>query len=405
MAMEAKVLEVGTEGLVSLTQWFERMEIVFNSIGHDAAYGVPWNTLMKMMTAKYCPLNEIKKLEMRIWELKVKGTDLASYTQCFQELALLYGRMFPEESDKIEKYVGGLPNMIHGSVMASKPKIMHDAIEFATELMDKKIHTYVERQTENKRKPSEKREYGGSLPKCSKCNYHHNVPCALKCHKCNKVGHLARNCRSFGNFNTGNNLRTTRANQMGSVCYECGAQGNIKRECPKLKNNNCGNQGGNGNALAKVYVVDKAGKNPDSNIVMSTFLLNNRNAFILFDTSVDMIFVSTAFSSLIDITPTTLDYYYDVELANGKIIRINTIIRELHAKRMSCFLAHVTTKKTEDKSERKRLEDVPIVRDFPKVFPEDLPGLPPTRQVEFQIDLIPGAAHVARAPCEMKDVM
>ncbi|GKB04103.1 putative reverse transcriptase domain-containing protein [Tanacetum coccineum] len=73
------------------------------------------------------------------------------------------------------------------------------------------------------------------------------------------------------------------------------------------------------------------------------------------------------------------------------------------------FLAHVTTKGTEDKSEEKRLEDVPIVRDFPEVFPEDLPGLPPTRQVEFQIDLIPGAAPVARAPyrlapSEMKEL-
>ncbi|GJV44921.1 putative reverse transcriptase domain-containing protein [Tanacetum coccineum] len=73
------------------------------------------------------------------------------------------------------------------------------------------------------------------------------------------------------------------------------------------------------------------------------------------------------------------------------------------------FLAHVTTKKAEDKSKEKRLEDVPIVRDFPEVFPEDLPGLPPTRQVEFQIDLIPGAAPVARAPyrlapSEMKEL-
>ncbi|GJS27938.1 hypothetical protein Tco_0488558 [Tanacetum coccineum] len=68
------------------------------------------------------------------------------------ELALLCERMFPEESKKIEKYVGGLPDMIHMSVMASKPKTMHDAIEFATELMDKKIRNYVERQTENKRK-------------------------------------------------------------------------------------------------------------------------------------------------------------------------------------------------------------------------------------------------------------
>ncbi|GKA65512.1 putative reverse transcriptase domain-containing protein [Tanacetum coccineum] len=62
------------------------------------------------------------------------------------------------------------------------------------------------------------------------------------------------------------------------------------------------------------------------------------------------------------------------------------------------FLAHVTIKETEDKSENKRLEDVPIVRDFPKVFPEDLSGLPPTRQVEFQIDLIPGAPPIPWAP-------
>nr|GFD52095.1 reverse transcriptase domain-containing protein [Tanacetum cinerariifolium] len=90
-----------------------------------------------MMTDKYCHQNEIKKLEMELWELKVKGTDLASYTQCFQELALLCGRMFSEESDKIEKYVGDLPDMIHGSVVESKPKTMQEAIEIATELMDK----------------------------------------------------------------------------------------------------------------------------------------------------------------------------------------------------------------------------------------------------------------------------
>nr|GFA03146.1 putative reverse transcriptase domain-containing protein [Tanacetum cinerariifolium] len=62
------------------------------------------------------------------------------------------------------------------------------------------------------------------------------------------------------------------------------------------------------------------------------------------------------------------------------------------------FLAHITTKEVEDKSEKKRLEDVPIVRDFPEVFPEDLTGLPLIRPVEFQIYLVPGAAPVARAP-------
>ncbi|GKC92537.1 reverse transcriptase domain-containing protein, partial [Tanacetum coccineum] len=226
---------------VALTWWNTHVK----TIGHDATYGMPWKTLMKMMTDKYCPRNEIKKLEIEIWDLKV------------------------------EKYVSGLPDMIHGSVMVSKAKIMQDVIEFATELMDKKIRTLVERQIENKRKQddnqqqqnkrqntggaytagsSEKKEYGGSLPKCSKCNYHHNGPCAPKCHNCNKVGHLARDCRSSGNANTGNNQRATRANQKGNVCYECGAQGHFKRECPKLKNKNHGNQGRNGNAPAKVYV-------------------------------------------------------------------------------------------------------------------------------------------------------
>ncbi|GJU23216.1 putative reverse transcriptase domain-containing protein [Tanacetum coccineum] len=252
--------------------------------------------------------------------VNVKGADLTSYTQRFQELALLCGRMFPEESDKIEKYVGGLPDMIYGSVVASKPKTMQDAVEIATELMDKKIRTFTERRTESKRKfedtsrntqnqqqhnkrqntgraytarTGEKKPYGGSKPLCAKCNYHHDGPCAPKCHKCNKVGHFARDCRSTVNANNANNQRGTESGQR-PTCFECGAQGHFKRECPKLKNNNNrGNQGGNGNAPAKVYAK----------------------------------FMSTAFSSQIDITPSTLDHYYDVELANERIIGLNTILR------------------------------------------------------------------------------
>ncbi|GJR81539.1 putative reverse transcriptase domain-containing protein [Tanacetum coccineum] len=214
------------------------------------------------------------------------------------------------------------------------------------------------------------------------------------------------------------------------TCYECGVQGHFKRECPKLKNNNNrGNQVGCGNAPAKVYAVGHARTNPDSNVD----------------------------GSQIDITP-TLDHYYDVELADERIIGLNTILRgctlnilshpfnidlmpvelgsfdaiidmdynqghEAHLyiisyskiqeyilKGCPIFLAHVTTKEVEDKSEKKRLKDVPIVRDFPEVFPEDLLGLPSTQQVEFQIDLVPGAAPVARAPyrltpSEMKELL
>ncbi|GJZ42224.1 putative reverse transcriptase domain-containing protein [Tanacetum coccineum] len=420
--------------------------------------------------------------------------------------------MFPEEADRVERYVGGLPDMIQGSVVASKPKTMQKATEIASELMDKKINTIAERQAENKQmfdKTSKNNQnhlqhnkrqdtgraytagsqYIGSKPLCPKCNYNHNGPCAPKCYKCNKFGHLGRNCRSSASVNPGSNQRGNRTGQ-GPTCFECGVRGHFKTDCPKLKNNNNnrGNQVRNANAPAKVYAVGHAGTNPDSNVVTGTFLLNNRYASILFDTGADRSFVSTAFSSQIDITPSTLDHYYDVELADGRIIGLNTILRgctlnllnhpfninlmpvelgsfdaiigmdwlakyqaiivcaekivripwgnetlivhgdgsnrgnETRLNIISCtktqkyllkgcpiFLAHVTTKKAEDKSEEKRLEDVPIVRDFPDVFPEDLPGLPPTRQVEFQIDLIPGAAPVARAPyrlapSEMKEL-
>ncbi|GJV68364.1 putative reverse transcriptase domain-containing protein [Tanacetum coccineum] len=418
----------------------------------------------------------------------VKGTDITSYTLRFQELALMCRRMFPEESDEVEKYVGGLPEMIQGNVTSYRPQTMEETIKFTNDQMDQKLITITERQAEQKRKleynagnnqghqqqnkrqntrraytagPGEKKEYTGSLPLCTKCNYHHKGPCAPRCNKCKKVSHLDRDCRSFGPNGNNNNRGNSGTTQNAGTCYECGVQWHFKRDCPRLKNKNHGNQGGNGNAPAKVYVVGNAGTNLNSNVVTSTFLLNNRYASILFDTGADMNFVSTTFSSLIDITPTTLDHYYDVELADGKIIGINTIIRgctlnfldhpfninlmpvELGsfdvivgmdwlakyqvvidcAEKIVCipwgnetliihgdgrhhvFLAHVTTKEIEDKSGEKRLEDVPIVRDFPK----DLPGLPPTRQVEFQIDLVLGIAPVARspyrlAPFEMKEL-
>ncbi|GJR51426.1 putative reverse transcriptase domain-containing protein [Tanacetum coccineum] len=346
-------------------------------------------------------------------------------------------------------------------------------------------HQEASRDADSERKP-----YGGSLPKCNKCHLHHNGPCTQRCHKCNKIGHFARDCRSTGNTNVANTQKGNGATPKGNGCFECGAPGHFKRDCPKLKNKN----GGNGNAQGWVYAVGNAEKrgnapgNPDANVVTGTFLLNNHYASILFDTGADRSFISTAFSSLINIAPTSLENCYDVELADGKLVKIDTIIRgctlnfldhpfnidlmpvelgsfdviigmdwlrkyhavivcdeklvqvpygnetltfcgnessngresrltvissskaqEYMAKGCQVFLAQISAKKEEDKSERKQIEDVPIVRDFPEVFPEDLPGLPPARPVEFQIDLIPGAAPVARAPyrlapSEMKEL-
>ncbi|GJS86628.1 putative reverse transcriptase domain-containing protein [Tanacetum coccineum] len=338
----------------------------------EAAHAMTWAALKKMMTDKYCPRGEIKKIETEMWNLKVKGTDVVAYSRRFQQLALMCSRMFPEEIDKVEKYIGGLPDMILGSVKASKSKTMQEVIEFTTELMEDKTHAYAERQAERKRKNDDfsrnnqnqqvkrqntgqaytagnsgRKSYAGSKPLCSKCNYNHEGPCPPRCNNCKRVGHLTQDCRSrpanANNNNNNNNNRNNHNNnrnnnnnnnnrnnnnnnnnrnnnninrnnnnnnQQGNGCFECGAQGHFKSNCPRLRNNDRGNQAGNDRATAKVYVVGNAGANPDN------------------------------------------------------------VVAEV-----------------EDKSEEKRLEDVPIVQDFPEVFPEDLPGLPPTRQVEFQIDL------------------
>ncbi|GJW38316.1 putative reverse transcriptase domain-containing protein [Tanacetum coccineum] len=163
-------------------------------------------------------------------------------------------RMFHEESAKVERYVGGLLDMIHGSVKASKPQSMQEAIEFATEMMDKKMLTAAERQAENKRKfedtsrnnqnqqqpfkrnnvaraytagPGDKKPYGGTKPLCTKCNYHHDGPCTQKCTNCKKIGHSARDCKgrptaNNNNNNNNNNQRTQGTNPRGITCFECG---------------------------------------------------------------------------------------------------------------------------------------------------------------------------------------
>nr|GEY09826.1 hydroxycinnamoyl-CoA quinate/shikimate transferase [Tanacetum cinerariifolium] len=283
------------------------------------AYAMDWKTLKKMMKDKYYPRGEIKKLQIELWNLKVKGTDVVSYTLYFQELTLMYERMFHEELDEVEKYVGGLPDMIRGN----KRKLeFNGGKNQGHQQQNKRQNT----ERDYTARPGEMEECTGAFPLCTKCNYHHKGPCALRCNKCKKIGHLARDYRSSGPSGNNNNRGNSETTQNDRTCYDCGVQGHFKRDYSKLRNKNRSNQGGNDNASAKVYVVGNAGTN-DSNVVTGTFLLNNRYTSILFDTGADRSFVSTTFSSLIDITPTTLHHYYDVDLVNGKIIGIKTIIR------------------------------------------------------------------------------
>ncbi|GJT01224.1 hypothetical protein Tco_0822393 [Tanacetum coccineum] len=271
----------GTEGVIELTQWFERIETVFHISNCTMENQIKFATctLLGNDDQQVLSKGEIKKLVIEKWNMKVKGTNVVSYNQHFQELALMCDRMFPEESDKIEKYVGGLPDMIHGSVMASKPKTMPDAIEFASKLMDKKISTLAKLQAENKRKldnnsqdqqpppkkkgvaiaytvgPGKRKEYDETLPLCNKCKFHHNGHCTVKCANRKRVCHLTRDCRSPIATN----------NQRNLTCYECGNQGHYRIDCPELKNQNHGNQAGGTGARGMVHALGGGETNQDLN--------------------------------------------------------------------------------------------------------------------------------------------
>ncbi|GJT50182.1 putative reverse transcriptase domain-containing protein [Tanacetum coccineum] len=199
--------------------------------------------------------------------------------------------MFPEEPDKIERYVGGLPDMIHGNIVASKPKTMQEAIEMETELMDKRVDTIAEKKSVNKRKFEKTSRKTGRINNYNKSRGKHRPGHFTADRVIRKPygGSRPRVLKGTGNANNINNQKGTGSGQK-PTCFECGAQGHFKKDCPRMKNNkgNRGNQAGNDRALAKVYVVGNAGANPD-NVVA--------------------------------------DHYYDVELADGRIIGLNTILK------------------------------------------------------------------------------
>ncbi|GKF20695.1 putative reverse transcriptase domain-containing protein, partial [Tanacetum coccineum] len=283
--------------------------------------------------------------------------------------------------------------------------------------------------------PTENSGYTGSLPQFKKCTLHHTGPCIVICQIYNKVGHLTRNYKNKGPA-TGSNLQP-----MSVTCHACGEKGHYKSQCSKANNN----------AHGRAYLLRDKNAHRDSNVVTDksfvsislTSMLNIPP--ITLDTTYDiemtngnlvgtntviqgctLILLNQPFE--IDLMPIKLgsfdaiigmdwlSKYHARMICDEKVVHIpidgkTLIIRGDRSKTrlslISCikteryisrgcqvFIAQVMEKKSDDKS----LEDILVVREFPEIFPKDLPGLPPVRQVEFQIDLIPGTTPVARAP-------
>nr|GEZ23376.1 hypothetical protein [Tanacetum cinerariifolium] len=221
----------GTEGVFGLSQWLENMESVFHISGCAIDNQ---GTLKKKLMDKYCPKGEIKKLEIELWNLRVKGNDVAAYTQRFQELALMCTKFLTNETEKVDKYISGIPDNIHGNKLrtsaerqnGSKRKV-NDSPRNNQQQPHKK--QYVPRAYTAD--PGEKKVYTGDLPLCTKCNYHHTGQCAPKCGKCKRYDHATTDCQN----------------------------------CPKLKNH--GNGSGNGVAQGRVYALGGRDASPDSNVI------------------------------------------------------------------------------------------------------------------------------------------
>nr|GEW46522.1 putative reverse transcriptase domain-containing protein [Tanacetum cinerariifolium] len=376
----------GTEGAVRLVRWFKKMENTFEisecaevrmvkfatatlhgraltwwnsqvaTLGREVPNARSWAEVKQMMTDEFCPTEEVQRLEDELRHLKLRDMNIAAYTERFNDLALLCPDAVPNEKKKVELYIKGLPEIIKGETTSSTPVTLNEAVRMAHALMEQKIQSKNERIAE---------------------------------------GHKAKDCR-------GKNMAPGAAVQPNIVCYSCGERGHKSSECPKKTNQRGGNRQG------QAYVIRDAEHNQGPNVLTAINLLDHLFDIDLMPIELGTFDVIVGMDWLVERDALIVCGRKEVHVPYGNktlVVKSDSGVSRL--KVISCikarkyiergsqlFLAQVT----ESEPVRKQLQDVPVICDFPEVFPDDLPGLPPPRQVEFKIELMPGAAPVARAP-------
>nr|GEV88931.1 putative reverse transcriptase domain-containing protein [Tanacetum cinerariifolium] len=373
-----------TKGAVGLVRWFEKIENTFKickceegrkvkfatatlhgraltwwnsqvaTLGHEVANGIPWTKVKQMMTDDFCPTEEVQRLEDELIHLKLRDMNVAAYTERFNELALLCPDAIPNEKKKVELYIKGLSEIIKGETTSSRPATLNESVRMAHALMKQKVQATNERIAEGLKKKWKNNNQGNNNN-----NNSHNR------------GHIAKNCRS-------KNVGSSATVQSNVVCYECGERGHKSRACPKKADRR------GGNVQGQAYVIRDAKHNEGLNVVMvgMDWLVERDALIVCGKKEVDVSYKNK-----------TLMVKSDSSVSRLKVI--SCIKARKYIERGSqLFIAQVTEKEPV----KKQLQDVLVICNFPEVFLDDLPGLPPPRQVEFKIELIPGAAPVARAP-------
>ncbi|GJU55496.1 putative reverse transcriptase domain-containing protein [Tanacetum coccineum] len=292
----------GKGDAITYTHWIEKME----SVQDMSRYGANQKVLM---SKEFCPNNEMQKLETEFWCHAMVGVGHAAYTDRFHELARLVPHFVTPENKRIER---------NGSLKKNTEKRGNGGESIRNEnARDDSKRSRTGKAFATITSDPVKKEYTGSAPKFTTCNYHHPLekPCRV-CTSCNRFGHFARDCTVGPRMVNLVNARNPTAAR--GACFECEGTDHDKAACPRNNSNQ---------ARGRAFMLGAEEARQDPNIVTGTFTLNNHYATTLFDSSDDFSFVSIAFLPLLDIEPHNLGFSYEIEIASGQLVEISKVIR------------------------------------------------------------------------------